>query len=86
MSRLAQKVVEANGLKPLAIYILYSVKAKALAPSGRFIFLSSGVLSAADSKPEFAAAIAHEIAHLGACRTSLPSRKPGCSGAFGKPA
>jgi len=77
--RMALKIAGANHLnEPLVVHVLYSTRPRVLALRGGFIFVNSGVLSAAITEQDFAAAVAHGIAHLHACRVSPSApKRPG---------
>lgn len=69
--RIALRIAAANRLKePLVVRVLYSTQPRVMALSGGFLFVNSGVLSAAVIEDDVAAAVAHGIAHLHARRAT----------------
>lgn len=78
VNRLGQnlaRVSESNRVFTFRAVYSPDLNARAL-PSG-FVFVNSGVISAAESEAELAAVLAHEIAHVNACHWHRTARRWG---------
>ena len=67
VNRLAQNIARNSDLKvPLTAKVLDMPDINAFALPGGFMYVNSGLLSAAEAEAEFAGVIAHEVAHVAA--------------------
>jgi predicted Zn-dependent protease len=67
VNRLAQNIARNSDLKvPLTAKVLDMRDINAFALPGGFLYVNSGLLSAAEAEAEFAGVIAHEVAHVAA--------------------
>jgi len=67
VNRVAQNIARNSDLKvPLTVKVIDSPEINAMALPGGFMYVSSGLLQAADEESQLAGVIAHEVAHVAA--------------------